>query len=145
MAQGTNTGQAGNTAVPEHGDHDRVVMLSLKADGTPDQHNPEIIGDKDFALEATKRQFTEQAVSAADVAARGATTDTGAETVGQDPAIEHLQQVHQAAEQDAVSAAERTVDALYTGETDTTGSSSTPSTSTSTRPAEADSSKTARK
>jgi hypothetical protein len=52
---------------PDHGDHDRVQMLSLKADGTPDQHNPEIIGDKDVALEAAKEQFKQQAVSAADV------------------------------------------------------------------------------
>jgi hypothetical protein len=26
--------------VDTHGDHDRVAMLSLRADGTPDQNNP---------------------------------------------------------------------------------------------------------
>lgn len=39
---------ADNTAndanVADAGAHDRVAMLSLKADGTPDQRNPEIIG-----------------------------------------------------------------------------------------------------
>ena len=28
-------------------DHDRVVMLSVRADGTPDQHDPELIGQDD--------------------------------------------------------------------------------------------------
>lgn len=105
---------AGNTAVPSHGDHDRVAMLSLKADGTPDQHRPEIIGDKEFALEAAKRQFTEQAVSAVDQQERGITADKGAETVGQDPEIEKLQAKHEAAEKAAVAAAESTVSALFT-------------------------------
>jgi hypothetical protein len=113
MAENTK-GAAGNTAVPSHGDHDRVAMLSLKADGSPDQHRPEIIGDKEFALEATKRQFTEQAVSAVDQAERGVAADTGAETVGQDPEIEKLQKKHEAAEKDAVAAAESTVSALFT-------------------------------
>lgn len=112
-----DTTGTGNTAVPQQGDHDRVAMLSLKADGTPDQHNPELIGDKEFAREATRRQFREQAVSAADVAERGAVADTGAETVGQDPEIEKLQKVHESVEKDAESAADKAVDALFTGET----------------------------
>ncbi|MGA4726289.1 hypothetical protein ACPB67_02615 [Micromonospora taraxaci] len=117
MAQSSeNTTGTGNTAVP-HGDHDRVAMLSLKADGTPDQHNPELIGEKEFALEATRRQFQEQAVSAADTAERGTVADTGVEAVGQDPEIERLQQVHQDAEKAATSAADKAVDALFTGET----------------------------
>lgn len=103
---------AGNTAVPHEGDHDRVAMLSLHADGTPDQHNPEIVGDKDFALAATKRQYAEQAVSAVDVAERGATVDTGSETVSQDPSIEKLQKAHDSAHKSAESAAESTVNAL---------------------------------
>ena len=64
------------------GDHDRVVMLSLSADGSPDQHNPEIIGDKDAAKAATAEQVAQQAVAALDaqkqaerVAAE--TSDTG--------------------------------------------------------------------
>ena len=62
---------AGNTAVtsvPAEAPHDRVQMLSLHADGTPNQLNPEIIGDKDAALKGARTQFAEQAVSAADVA-----------------------------------------------------------------------------
>jgi hypothetical protein len=45
-------------------------MLSLKADGTPDQHNPEIIGDKETAIEAAKVQFAQQAVAAVDAVRR---------------------------------------------------------------------------
>lgn len=120
---------AGNTAVPQHGDHDRVAMLSLKADGVPDQHNPEIIGDKEFALEATKKQFTEQAVSAVDQRERGVATGpaAGAEKVEQDPAIAELQKKHQAAEKAAVSAAESTVSALFTSDEDLqTGTAAAP-------------------
>lgn len=104
---------AGNTAVPHGGDHDRVTMLSLHADGTPDQHNPEIVGDKDFALAATKRQYAEQAVSAVDVEHRGATTTPGGEEVKQDPGIARLQKAHESAEKSAESAAESTVNSLY--------------------------------
>lgn len=110
----TNKGAAGNTAVPAHGDHDRVAMLSLRADGTPDQHNPEIIGDKEFALEATKEQFKQQAVSAVDQQERGVTASTGGEPVEQDPEIAKLQEKHEAAEKAAVAAAESTVSALFT-------------------------------
>lgn len=114
MAQGSQNSGAGNTAVPQHGDHDRVAMLSLKADGSPDQLDPEMIGDKEFAREATRRQFQEQAVSAADVAERGVSADTGAEIVGQDPAIEKLQRKHEQVAGEAESAADATVDALFT-------------------------------
>ncbi len=99
--------------VEAHGAHDRVQMLSLKADGTPDQLNPEIIGDKEFALAATKRQFAEQAVSAVDVERRGATTTAGGEEVKQDPLIAKLQKSHESAEKLAESAAESTVNALF--------------------------------
>jgi hypothetical protein len=56
--------------VDADGAHDRVAMLSLRADGTPDQTNPEIIGDKDAAVAAAKVQFAQQAVSAVDEAKR---------------------------------------------------------------------------
>ncbi|MDR7278930.1 hypothetical protein [Catenuloplanes atrovinosus] len=105
---------AGNTAVPAHGDRDRVAMLSLRADGTPDQHRPEIIGDREFALAATREQFTQQAVSAVDQRERAA-TDPVAETVEQDPAIAKLQEAHQAAATAAEAAAQATVDALLVG------------------------------
>ena len=104
-----------NTAVPKQGDHDRVAMLSLRADGTPDQHNPEIIGDKDFAIEAAKRQFAEQAVSAADVERRGATADNGAEDVKQDPSIEAAQKEADKVSAAAEKAAESAVNSLHKG------------------------------
>lgn len=76
----TKAAQAANP-VPHQGDHDRVQMLSLKADGTPDQHNPEIIGDPETAKVAAREQFAQQAVSAADVAANqpGSVTLVGQE------------------------------------------------------------------
>lgn len=68
-------------AIIDTGDHDRVVMLSVAKDGTLDQTNPEIIGDKDAALEATKEQFRQIAVSAVDAEKRAelglAGTDEG--------------------------------------------------------------------
>jgi hypothetical protein len=113
MAEAKNVVAAGNTAVP-HGDHDRVAMLSLRADGTPDQHDPEIIGDREFALAATKRQFTEQAVSAVDQRERGITSGDGGEPVAQDPEIARLKAAHDAVTAQAEVAAESTVNALFT-------------------------------
>lgn len=108
----------GNTAVPTHGDRDRVAMLSLKADGTPDQHNPEIVGEKEFALEATREQFKQQAVSAVDQAKRAELFGTGVdvEQLEQDPKIAELQDAHQAAEKSAEAAADATVGALFVDE-----------------------------
>lgn len=109
----------GNTAVPQHGDHDRVAMLSLKADGTPDQHDPEIIGDKDFALAATKEQFKQQAVSAVDAAQRPGGLPGGAETLErQDPEIEARKAAHDEAAAAAEAAAVSTVDELFVGAQD---------------------------
>lgn len=102
-----------NTAVPKDGDHDRVSMLSLKADGTPDQYDPEIIGDKEFAVEAAKRQFAEQAVSAADAAERSGST--GGEEVGQDPAIAEAQKEHDKVASAAEKRAESVVSSLHKG------------------------------
>ena len=76
-----NEKNVANAAVP----HDRVAMLSLKADGTPDQTNPEMIGDKEFSIEATKRQFAEHAVSAADDAKRATDRAEAAAALKQDP------------------------------------------------------------
>jgi hypothetical protein len=105
--------KAANTAVPKDGDHDRVAMLSLRADGTPDQYDPEIIGDKDFAVDAAKRQFAEQAVSAKDAAERSA-TDTG-EEVGQDPSIAEAQKEHDKVASAAEKRAESVVNSLHQG------------------------------
>lgn len=97
--------------VPHGGDHDRVAMLSLRADGTPDQHNPEFIGDKDATLAATTEQFRQQAVSAADVDLRGAAASTDDSGV-QDPSIAELEKAHEAAAKSAETAAKKAVDSL---------------------------------
>lgn len=105
--------KAANTAVPKDGDHDRVAMLSLKADGTPDQFDPEIIGDKEFAVEAAKRQFAEQAVSAAG-AARREDAVPGNE-VSQDPAIAEAQAEDEKVAKAAEKRAESVVSSLHQG------------------------------
>lgn len=109
--------QAANTAVPNQGDHDRVAMLSLRADGSHDQHNPEIIGDKEYATAAARRQFAEQAVSAQDfernaakVAAEGA-----AGTVKQDPSIAKAIKDDEKTAAAAVKAADDVVGSLHQG------------------------------
>lgn len=98
--------------VPLQGDHDRVNMLSLKADGTADQHNPEIIGDLEFAVAAAQRQFAEQAVSAVDVAERGVVSAdrSGADTLNdtRDP----LKDKHEAAAKASRAAAEKAITGL---------------------------------
>lgn len=108
------TAEGVNTAVPapEHGDHDRVVMLSLNPDGTPRQLKPELIGDPEVALAATKRQFVEQAVSAADSELRRKLTATD-EGVGDDPTVRKLREAHEAAADAAEKAAERVVKSLH--------------------------------
>lgn len=58
---------------PEQG-QDRVVMLSLRADGTPDQTSPVVIGGKEDAIEAAKRQFVEKAISDTDEPHEGIAT-----------------------------------------------------------------------
>ena len=113
MAEASNTPEKAN-AVPHQGDHDRVQMLSLKADGTPDQHNPEIIGDKDAAIEAAKEQFRQQAVSAADVAAHSG-GGTSVDDAPQDPEIEAAQKEHEKVAKAAEKAAEKAVNSLHQG------------------------------
>lgn len=108
--------KAANTAVPNHGDHDRVVMLSLKADGTPDQLNPEIIGDKDFALAAAQEQFAQQAVSAVDQAKREELGLAGSEEGDtSDAKIDALKAEHDKVADAAKKAATKVVDALHKG------------------------------
>lgn len=101
--------EKGNTAVPHQGDHDRVEMLSLKADGTPDQHNPELIGDPEATLAATKEQFAQQSVSAADVAAN---VDAEVDETPQDPNIAAAQAEHAELTEKAHAAAEAVVEGL---------------------------------
>lgn len=107
-----NTKEATTPAnvVPGHGDHDRVVMLSLHADGTPAQIDPEMIGDKAAVLEATKEQFRVQAVSAKDVELRGVSDDSDSERDE-----EKLAKAHEAAAKAAEAAAEKTVNSLHKG------------------------------
>ena len=102
-----------NTAVQHQGDHDRVQMLSLRADGTPDQHNPEIIGDPEVAKAAAREQFKQQAVSAVDVqqSAGGSTV----EDAPQDPSIAEAQAEHDKVAKAAEKAADAAVDALNKG------------------------------
>ncbi|HEY1178603.1 MAG TPA: hypothetical protein VGF17_20810 [Phytomonospora sp.] len=114
MAQANSTTDKANTAVPNQGDHDRVQMLSLRADGTPDQHNPEIIGDKDAAVAAAQEQFKQQAVSAADVANAGS-GGTTVEDAPQDPTIEAAAKEHEKVAAAAEKAAAKVVDSLRQG------------------------------
>ena len=99
-----------SVALPHQGDHDRAAMLSVRADGTFDQHNPEFITSPEFAVAATKRQFAQQATSSVDIAERGAGTDEV--EVAEDPAIKALKEKHDAASKSAESAAESAVKAL---------------------------------
>lgn len=115
MTAASKPAEGANITPDVEGAHDRVAMLSLKADGTPDQHNPELIGDKDFAVEATKRQFAEQAVSAQDVAERGVSAGSGEELKRQDPEIEALTKKLDKTEAAAEKRAEAVVDQLHKG------------------------------
>jgi cellulase/cellobiase CelA1 len=111
------TDTKGNTAVPSHGDVDRVQMMSLRADGTPDQTAGfEIIGDKEVALEQSREQFRQQAVSAVDQRERGVAGDGGTSVpdAPQDPFIADLTEKHEAAADAAVKAAEIAVGAAFT-------------------------------
>lgn len=109
------TANEANVEVGVDGAHDRVAMLSLKADGTPDQLAPEIIGDKESAREATKRQFAEQAVSAVDEAARRAAGLGAVETVEQDPTVAAVQAEHDKASAAAEKKAAAVVERLHQG------------------------------
>jgi hypothetical protein len=117
MATSNSNEKAANTAVPNEGDHDRVAMLSLHPDGTPDQHNPEVIGDKEFAVKAAQEQFKQQAVSAVDAEKRPELLPSGTaeDLKRQDPAIEKLTKAHDAAASSAEKAAEKVVNDLHQG------------------------------
>lgn len=101
----------------EHGDHDRIVMASRRADGSMDQIAPEFIGDKDVALAAAKEQLAVQAASAVDTAARGVTsgTDGTGEQAEPDPEVKALKDAQEAAVKAAEARAEREVNELHKG------------------------------
>lgn len=88
------------------GDHDRVAMASRHPDGSPAQ-TPDFtyIGDPDVAVSSAKTQLAEQAVSAADVKARGVTADEDTDSEP-DSAVAELAKTHK----DAVKAAESAAD-----------------------------------
>ncbi len=119
----TKAKPAGTNTAAKGGDHDRVAMLSLKADGTPDQLSPELIGPRDNAEAATVRQFREQAVSAADVEVRGVTSgtvapagdDASGSSTTEDPTVEELHKAHEAAAKPAEANAAKVVGSLHKG------------------------------
>lgn len=117
MAEASKTDtKAANTAVQNEGDHDRVVMLSLKADGTPDQHNPEVIGDKETAVEAAKVQFAQQAVSSVDAEKRAELGLAGTEDGDtSDAVIDKLKAEHDKVAASAEKRAESVVNSLHKG------------------------------
>jgi hypothetical protein len=69
------------TAASAEKPQDRVAMLSLSADGTPDQINPVVIGNKDAATDAAKRQFVEQALASGGDPKAAAAAEKRAESV----------------------------------------------------------------
>lgn len=101
-------------AVVRTGDHDRVQALSIRKDGTIDQHDPEIIGDPELALEATKEQFRQIAVAAVDAEKRAELGLAGPADEGDtsDKAIDALRKEHQKAEAEAEKKAEQVVSSL---------------------------------
>lgn len=115
-ARTSTTTTSTEKAVIDTGDHDRVVGLSVRKDGTLDQHNPEIIGDKDAAIAATKRQFSEIAVSAVDAEKR-AELGLGGTTEGDtsDAKIDALKAEHDKAAKAGESKAEALVNSLHKG------------------------------
>lgn len=115
MATAKDTEKAVNPLANE-GDHDRVTMLSLNADGTPDQHNPEIIGDKDAAIAATKEQFKQQAIAAVDAEKRAELGLAGTEEGDtSDAAIDKLKAAHDKTAAAAEKRAESVVESLHKG------------------------------
>lgn len=102
--------------VIDAGDHDRVQGLSVTKDGAPDQSAGwEFIGDKDAALEATKEQFRQIAVSAVDREKRAELGLAGSPDEGgtEDKAIDALKAEHEKAE----AAAEKKAEAVVNGHT----------------------------
>lgn len=108
MAEAKTTEQPVKTA-----DHDRVVGLSIRKDGTLDQFEPEIIGPKEAALDVAKEQFRQIAVAAVDAEKRqelGLAPTTEEDT--SDAKIDALRAEHQKAEKAAEKKAEQVVNAL---------------------------------
>lgn len=101
--------------VTKDADHDRIVMASRAPDGTPNQHDPEFIGDKDVAVEAAKTQLTEQKVSAVDQAIRGVSDEEAGGGSKPDPQVAEIKKAHEAAAASAGKQAEAEVNKLHEG------------------------------
>ena len=104
-------------AVVSTGDHDRVVGLSIDKEGKPDQSAGfEVIGDKDAAVAAAKKQFAEIAVSAVDAEKRAELGLAGTEEGDtSDAKIDALRAEHDKAAKAAESKAESVVNAAHRG------------------------------
>lgn len=100
----TTTGSGNEKAVSIEGVGDRVHMLSLKADGTPDQTNPSFI-DAEASEAATVEQFKQQAVSAKDVELRTPEPPEEGDSGADQPEIKKLVKAHEGAAKKAESAA----------------------------------------
>lgn len=107
----TNSGVDAEKAVVSTGSHDRVQMVSISKDGTPDQTSDfEIVGDKDAALAATKEQFAQIAVSRVDAEKRA---ELGlASTADTEPSPDAAIDALRAEQEKAVAAAEKKAEAL---------------------------------
>lgn len=103
--------------VVKNDNHDRVVSLSIDKTGAPDQTPGfTIIGDKEAALDATKRQFAEFAVSAVDQEKRVELGLAGAEDGDTaDAKIDALKAEHEKAAAAAEKKAEAVVNAAFEG------------------------------
>jgi len=103
-------------AAAKHGDHDRIVMASRRADGSMDQISPEFIGDKETAKAAAREQLAVQAASAVDTAARGVTASTGGGGDSEpDAEVKALKDAQDKARADAEAKADAEVERLHQG------------------------------
>ncbi|MEJ7763878.1 MAG: hypothetical protein WKF86_00115 [Acidimicrobiales bacterium] len=113
MADITKPAKAAGTDTPAPaGPHDEVVALSIRNDGSLDQHAPEIIGDEAGAIEVTKVQFAQMAVTEADLRAQRDERARAEADAKQDPVIEQRIKEHEAAVKAAEATAERVVKSL---------------------------------
>jgi hypothetical protein len=95
------------------GDHDRVVMASLKADGSPDQTSDfTFIGDKETSIASTTEQLKQQRVSAADVELRGVGGSEEGDS-SPDKAVAKMVKVHESAAKSAASDAKSLVEGRF--------------------------------
>ena len=102
----------------QHGDHDRIVMASRRADGSMDQVDPEFIGDKETAIAAAEEQLAVQAASAVDVAARGVSAGPagdGTRSSEPDAEVKALKEAQDKAVEDAKAKAKAEVEQRHQG------------------------------